>query len=670
MAKKRTVKNAALKVNEAYSIIRDRLSSFLGYSHNGNRDLYKVFGYEREVSVQALLEMYKRNDIANRIIRAFPQATWREAPVICDDTGDSSEKGTEGYSPFVAAVEDFMDKKNVLRFIERADRLASIGRFGLLFMGFGDGQDPRVPLTSGKAPLLFMSPYMGEVGATVNKWDEDIKSPRYGLPLQYSLQSAQMNGGEKTSPHRAIVAHHSRVLHISEFLDQDDTYGMPRLLPIYNRLKDLEKVVGGSAETFWLTANRGMALWADKEASLTETDIQAIKDQADEFSHQLRRNLVGTGMTAEVLGSESPDPQPNAEILIQLIAGAVGIPQRILLGSERGELASGQDENNWQSRMDERRQTFATPMVLRPFIQKMIDTGNIPMPSAADNVEEGTEEEVVVKPNGRRARRHRVVINSGEEGAEHVFYIEWPMPAIGEAERATIALSRTQAIVAYSNAPSAGLVVPTQEWRKDIMDLPPESDYEPEAVEQPLDEMDPALTGDDPEGEKPPFEKGKKKPPFAKVIANAEPMSLYVSRKVTNAKSIKDWARKAGFKDIVPDLHVTIIHSASKVDWMQMPEAFNPQDGNLMVHPGGPRLIECFEKIGRKEGRYCYVLSFVCSELSWRHQNLVYAGCTHGFDNYQPHITIAYSDKKLDMKEVEAYQGAITLGPEKFEEVK
>src|ERR1044072_8250617 len=123
-----------------------------------------------------------------------------------------------------------------------------------------------------------------------------------------------------------MQVHWSRTIHISEFLDDNDVIGVPRLLPIFNNLKDLEKVVGGSAETFWLNANRGLALWADKEANLSEADIATMKKQAEEFEHQLRRSLVGAGMTAQVLGSDPPDPKPNVETLLDLIPGGCGVP--------------------------------------------------------------------------------------------------------------------------------------------------------------------------------------------------------------------------------------------------------------------------------------------------------------------------------------------------------
>lgn len=408
--------------------VRQKLAAFLGYSHDGERDLYASFGYKRTLLAEDFYAMYKRNDIANRLVRAFPQSTWREFPAIYDRQGKTEED-----SEFAASVCDFVDQYKLQQALERVDRVSSIGRFGLLFMGFQDGLDPSQPLEAGNRKLLYLQPY-GEYNVTVSKWDQNIQSPRYALPETYIVNSGSPDG-ENSAPGKSLTVHHSRVIHLTEFLDDNEVYGTPRLMAPYNRLKDLEKVVGGSAETFWLTANRGMAFWADKEANLTEAEIESVKEQADDFQNQLRRFVVGQGMTAQVLGSDTPDPQPNVETLLDLIAGSVGIPKRILVGSERGEMASSQDENNWFARIDERRTNYATPCILQTFIDKMIATGNI------------------VEPKGKVS-------------------IEWPeVGAMGPTQEAEILEKRTNALSSYVMAPGADLIVPPDEFRTDFLGL-------------------------------------------------------------------------------------------------------------------------------------------------------------------------------------------------------
>lgn len=663
------------------SLARTLFARALGYSHGGERDLYEQFGYDREVPTEQLFEIYRRNDIANRIIKAFPQATWRDAPVVRDEAGDSAKKGTASYSPFAEAVEDLFDRLRVTHHFERSDRLASVGRYGVLYMGFRGSGAPNTPLADGNFPLLYLQAY-GELSADVAQYDADPESPRFGLPLLYNLQPGkEMRAGGPTG---TIVAHHSRLIHIAEALDQDNAYGVPRLLPIFNRLKDLEKVVGGAAETFWLTANRGLALIADADAKmvLTEEDIKDLKSQADEFANKLRRTLVGAGVKPHVLGSESPDPGPIVTALLDLIAGTTGIPKRILIGSERGELSSAQDENNWTGRTDERRASFAAPCMVRPFVDTLIRTKNLPKPKGA-------------------------------------WWVEWPeLGGATELEKAAIAASKMAALASYANTPGAEFILPRQEFRTDYLGTTPESEYDV----APVDDFEEPETEDEADNDNMPaamrrlvaaVATGRIKRRDAMAIAlaatpgasradikalidpirvckvgkatigaaaerriatlcairlktNARPRTLYVSRPVLNADAILKWAKAQGFKapEKAAYLHVTIAYSRAPLDWMKVPALWNSERNEaerLVIPAGGARVME---RLGPKEAA---VLLFISQDLTWRHSDIIAAGASWDWAEYQPHVTISYGDQALDLDAMKAYRGRIELGPEAFE---
>lgn len=419
--------------------LRERFASFLGYSHSGNRNLYDSFGYPRIIMPEDYYAMYRRNDIANRLVKAFPQATWRHFPRVCDDS-------EEEVSEFEEEFEQFAKKWKLQRVLERADRVASVGRFGLLMLGFNDGLDPRRPLPSGSHKLLYMQPY-GEYNIDVAQWDNNASSPRFGLPITYTLKTGQPMS-EQQSPMRSITVHHSRVITFTETNDEDDLFGTPRLEAVYNRLKDLEKVVGGASEMFWQNGNRGMAYIAREGANLTDEEIESIQSQAEDFQHQLRRYLVGSGIDIQPLGSDVPDPGPHVDKLLDLIAGTLGIPKRILIGSERGELASGQDENNWSQRVEERRENYAAPVILQPLVSKLIETGNL------------------AKPIGE-------------------FFIEFPdAGALGPQQEAEVSKLRTEALAAFVNAPGADMVVPINEFRESFLGLEPLEDEELAEIEE------------------------------------------------------------------------------------------------------------------------------------------------------------------------------------------
>ncbi|HBP0226685.1 TPA: DUF1073 domain-containing protein [Pseudomonas aeruginosa] len=149
-------------------------------------------------------------------------------------------------------------------------------------------------------------------------------------------------------------------------------------------------------------------------------------------------------------------------------------------------------------------------------------------------------------------------------------------------------------------------------------------------------------------------------------LQDAAARTLYVSRKVLNAGAIIDWAKAQGFKTTLPaeDLHVTVAYSKTPVDWMAVAQAWtNKPNGNLTSSAGGPRMVEQF-------GEGAIVLLFNNTELTWRHQDILDAGASWDWPDYQPHITFTYQPGSVDLHQVEPYRGVIELGPEIFEELR
>lgn len=358
--------------------IRQHIAQLLGKSFGGKRDLYDVFGYQKQLRAEDFYALYRRGGIAKRIIKAYPQATWRDMPDVKDEGDETDKENT-----FSEAFRELYEENQLSNYFERADRLASLGQFGVLMLGFQDGKSVAEPLEKGDYPLIYAMPY-SERSVTINSWDRNTNSPRYGLPETYTIQTSTDSFGKQTKGMSKNV-HHTRVIHISEMLDEDEVYGIPFLEAIFNHLKDLEKVVGGSAEMFWLAAYKGLALIADKDATLEDPD--KVKEQIEEYQHELRRFMTLQGMNIHELGGNTADPKGNVDVIIDLISGTTGIPKRILMGNEAGELASSQDETNWNARVDERRNTFAGPMIVKPFVDKMIFTGNLPEPKGKISIE-------------------------------------------------------------------------------------------------------------------------------------------------------------------------------------------------------------------------------------------------------------------------------------------
>lgn len=155
--------------------------------------------------------------------------------------------------------------------------------------------------------------------------------------------------------------------------------------------------------------------------------------------------------------------------------------------------------------------------------------------------------------------------------------------------------------------------------------------------------------------------------PAKRIAANdARPMSLYLSRKVVNVAELRTWAKAQGFKTVQEDLHVTIVHTRTPIDWIKVGESssWGEDENGQMVINGGPRLMERFGE--------AIVLQFASRRLAWRFTEIVdFNEAQVDFPEYQPHITISWQlPEGLALTDIEPYRGKIVLGPEIFEEVK
>lgn len=359
---------------------RTGIGRLLGFQMNGLRNLYAIFGWETQPTFKTYLMKYKRQAVAKRVVHAYPDALWADPPIV---TGDPT---------FLVAWQDLLAAQPVFPTLQKLDKLCRIGRYAVLVIGLDDGKALNTPVsklrdaTKAQRKILYMQPYC-EDSVQIKKYDEDQKSPRYGMPEMYTISPGEFenlsgNATVQVSPvRRSFDVHWSRCLHVAENALESNVYGTPALEPILNDLYDLEKVTGGSAEVFWLNSNRGLHVDVDKEMELKPEDAEALEEEIDEYSHNLRRVMRTRGVKITSLGTDFLDPRGVYDVAISNIAAGTGIPKRVLSGSEAGQLASQQDRANWADRCDERVSEYGNPVVLMPFLRLLIDSAVLPVPS-------------------------------------------------------------------------------------------------------------------------------------------------------------------------------------------------------------------------------------------------------------------------------------------------
>jgi len=362
-----------LRFQALYSIIsRMKMAKGLGQSYSGERDLYEAFGYPKTLEFEHYWWMYKRGDLAARIIESAPEASWRIPPKITEDKDDTIDTNFE---------KTFISLQKKLHFwyhLRQGDILSGIGEYGILLLGFNDGENLETPIFPKRGlDLIYLKSYKQDM-VTVFSIDQKISSPRYGLPEIYKLKLGLNVQNGLLVDQREINVHHSRVIHLAENLIDNKIFGTPRLERVYNRLSNMELIAGSSAEMWYRGAFPGYNFKLDPDAQIPENMLSDMKDQIEEYIHDFKRYLRLQGVSVESIAPQVSDPSPSVDVQLKLISAASGIPARILLGSERGELASDQDEKNWLDKIIARRTNYCEPFILRQLIDKLINLGILP----------------------------------------------------------------------------------------------------------------------------------------------------------------------------------------------------------------------------------------------------------------------------------------------------
>jgi len=317
---------------------RESVSRQFSYLYEGRRDVYKALGYNRNISVQQLRYRYERGGIAKALVDIRPETTWSGRNELTVDGNPSEELNITARN------------LRLWRIMFRADLFAEItGYSGILILG---------------GPLSSPPSYVGGLAVwgadrlKINRIDEE------GRPALYDLRLP--NG-------QSEVVHGDRVIHIADAYLDSNLIGLPRLVPIWNRLDDLDKVLGAGSEGFWRGAFPGLHFNYEGEGDLSDDQLKQLREQADEYEHDARRSLRTSDVTVTQLLTDVVDFSAQTEALVAQVAATCRVPQRVLMGSERAHLASTQDRIEWYERINERRYEYVEPDVVARTVARLIE---------------------------------------------------------------------------------------------------------------------------------------------------------------------------------------------------------------------------------------------------------------------------------------------------------
>lgn len=361
-----------------------RAMAGMGFGENGmtlHPRLATALGWKVELTAEDYYQKYQRQELAQRIIDIYPDYTWRLPPRVTDDANASP------ITPFEAAYEALSRQHNLPMVWRTLDILMGLGHFAVLLLGVDDGAPLSQPLRRARQ-LTYVTPY-SEVWAQIEAYNGDETSERYLRPEQYRIEVGRGQTGLATTRSRlaslSTQVHWSRCVHVAENSFDGGIVGTPRLRSLYNVLDDVMLLYGSATLMFYRAGiGRYVAAVRDTAEVKTPEDVTQLREEFDEFIADQRQFMHVEGYDVTLLESSLTSPKDQIDAHLQLIASGAGIPQRILYGSERGELASTQDQTDWETTITSRQQNVMTPLFIRQTIDRLIALGILPTPNGGD----------------------------------------------------------------------------------------------------------------------------------------------------------------------------------------------------------------------------------------------------------------------------------------------
>ena len=490
------------------------------------RDVEEACGIPKitdNVDAEFYQRLYDRDAVAARVVELYPKESWQTTPEVFES--EDPDEVTEFEEAFDQMQKDLRSSNGLPSFYQdnegspfweellNADILAGIGSHGVLLLGIDDGKDLREPaagieetnsfgakkakkgedaelvenkqyrtihdryqLTVNKSEkrvkLLYMRSF-SEAHARVVRWENNRSSPRFGMPTAYLIDFTEGEAGGIGAPIGTQEVHWSRVIHICDRHEQassSDLSAPPRMRAVLGNVLSLHKLYLADAEGYWGGAFPGHsfethpALGGD-----VDVDMDLIKDEYEQWFNSLQRLFVSTGGTLKDHSPQVSDPTPHIKVQIEAICIKKGCPVRIFVGSERGELASSNDDGAWNDRLRLRQNRHNTPKLALPTIDRLIAFNVLPEPKVGNKKKE--PKDAGEKPESNRVVNkfgRRLIVNAAGkvigEASRAGYSVKWPdLESQTAAEKANVLNLRTTALATYSGG-DPGAVIPEREW--------------------------------------------------------------------------------------------------------------------------------------------------------------------------------------------------------------
>ncbi|WP_316516268.1 anti-CBASS protein Acb1 family protein [Klebsiella aerogenes] len=333
---------------------------------NKRHSAWCEYGFPEQVTYENLYALYRRGGIAHGAVEKLVGKCWQTNPEIIEGDDADESKDETAWEKNTKKV----FTKRLWRAFAEADRRRQVGRYAGILLHINDSRTWDQPVFRGKSLKKVTIAWAGSL--TVSEWVTDQKSADYGQPKQWKYVESLPNGGTNQR-----FVHPDRVFILGDY--SNDAIGF--LEPGYNACVSLEKVEGGSGESFLKNAARQLNVNFEKEidfnnlASLYGVSIEELQDKFNEVAGEMNRGndvlMTTQGATVAPLVTAVADPSATYNVNLQTFAASVDIPVKVLVGMQTGERASTEDQKYFNARCQSRRGDLS--FEIEDFSDKLIE---------------------------------------------------------------------------------------------------------------------------------------------------------------------------------------------------------------------------------------------------------------------------------------------------------
>lgn len=363
-----------------YDIIRSReeLASFFRGLDNKRPTAWVQYGWPEVVEFEQMYRAYERTGPGHGAVHRILDKCWEQLPRIKAPASDKETPWEKKLSALMRSVKGWAKLREL-------DRRNLIGRYAGLIYRVADGKRLDEPMDRA-ARLVDLVPVF-EDQLKVTQWFSDpADAENFGKPRMFQYRRRQLTKTDvQGQPDEWADVHPSRVQVFAEGSVGDMFDGVPLLRAGFNELVNLEKISGGSAESFLKNSARTLVFEYAPESSLqaisqADGTTKSVREVHEDQTRSLNRNqdssIVLQGGKANALQTSTSDPQPSFEVAANLFAASVRLPFTVLFGQQTGRLASDEDKQDYVARCKSRQANELTP-VIEEFVSRMQAAGII-----------------------------------------------------------------------------------------------------------------------------------------------------------------------------------------------------------------------------------------------------------------------------------------------------